>query len=60
MDQLNQYVNHVTAAEMLGISKTTLYIWSSRKKINVFKLKGSRLNRYKISDLNDLMQPISD
>src|ERR1700721_2317628 len=45
------YVSAEDAAEMLGVSLTTLYAYVSRKKIRSQPVPGSRRNRYWRADL---------
>ena len=49
-----KFLNHKQASIYLGLSETTVYIKVSRGKIPVYKIKGSHLNRYKVSDLDNL------
>jgi len=52
----NEFVTHEQASAYLGLSKATLYNKISKGKIKVYKVAGSHINRFKISDLDALFQ----
>ncbi len=53
----NEYVSAEEAAQMLGVSVTTLYAYVSRKRVRSQQLPGSRQHRYWRADVERLCKP---
>lgn len=49
----DKFMDAKEASKFLGVSIQTLYIWTSKNKIPVYKLRN-RFNRYNVLDLEKL------
>jgi len=56
-DQKEKWLNRADAANFLGVKKESLAVWASsnRYKLTYYKC-GSRLVKYKLSDLNKFLE----
>lgn len=53
-----RWLNQSQAAEYLGVTDRTVRVYVSRGTLPGHKIKGSRLIRFDVADLDALMQPI--
>jgi excisionase family DNA binding protein len=53
-----RWLNQAQAAEYLGVTNRTVRGYVSRGTLPGHKIKGSRLIRFDVADLDALMQPI--
>ncbi|NYI78746.1 helix-turn-helix domain-containing protein [Nocardioides panzhihuensis] len=53
-----RWLNQAQAAEYLGVTDRTVRVYVTRGTLTGHKIKGSRLIRFDVSDLDALMQPI--
>lgn len=51
-----QWMNVKEAAEFLGVQVSTLYSYISSRRIPFYKIPGSQLVKFKVSDLNSWLE----
>ena len=53
--KLKEFVSRAEAARLLGVSEMTLIRWGQLGKLHPIKLAGRRLIRYKLNDIESLL-----
>ena len=56
--QRQKYLSHTEAAEYLGMNPGTLYNKVSKGEIPAYRFKHCKFTRYKVSDLDNLFEPV--
>lgn len=54
----DQWLNQTEAAEYIGVTDRTIRAYVARGVLPGYRPRGSRLIRFRVSDLDDLMRPI--